>query len=297
MATTGAGAGSQVGGATPWWQLNNGGVSGAATLSNLQSSAPAGYQYDPVQMQYVRTPVSVGKDLGAEFSGLASAAPGGVSSILNNPLTPGTAGAAAGLSGAGGGLPPHVGAGGSVGIDSTSSSPFTPPGGGSVGNVAPIQSPDLTAAHAAAFASAKDQVGQTSRAALTGLAGAMAGRGVVGSGVEGRGQVGVINQGQQQLGDVSRSEAEDSAAQAEQNALAQFQGDVSQRGQTLQNQQANTGFGVTQRGQDIQANEAAGQLGLGYSDLDLRRSMAALSALKGFNINSGGGGYGGSAAY
>jgi hypothetical protein len=123
--------------------------------------------------------------------------------------------------------------------------------------IAHIQTPDMTAANAAAFARAKDQVGQTSRGALTGLAGAMAGRGISGSGVEGRGITSVINQGQGQLGDVSRQQAIEQAQLAEQNALAGYQGDISQRATDIGSMDTRRGQDIGQRGQDISAQEAA----------------------------------------
>jgi hypothetical protein len=120
-----------------------------------------------------------------------------------------------------------------------------------------IQGPDMTAANAAEFARAKDQVGQTARGALTGLAGAMAGRGVLGSGVEGRGIGNVINKGQGELGDVSRQQAINNAALQEQNALASYQGDITQRGQNISHMDTTRGQDVTQRGQDVSSHDSA----------------------------------------
>jgi len=120
-----------------------------------------------------------------------------------------------------------------------------------------IQGPDRTAANAAIFARAKDQVGQTSRGALTGLAGAMAGRGILGSGVEGRGIQSVINSGQGQLGDVTRQNAITDADISEQNALASYQGDITQRGQNIGLLDSQRGQDVTQRGQDVSSQQNA----------------------------------------
>lgn len=236
-----------MGGPTPWWQSNPG------AASNLGEQAPAGYKYDPVQMQYVRTPSSVGADQGAAINGLTGAISGNgyLDSLgLGASSTPTT--------GAPGAAPPQVG----LGTSSLGSvSPYTPPAtitpSGNAAQVAAIQGPDTSAAAAAAYAASKDQIGQASRGALTGLSGALAGRGIVGSGVEGRGISSVINGGQQQLADTSRALAQKQADLTEQNALASYQGDVTQRGQNIQNNQANTGFAVTQRGQDISAGDAA----------------------------------------
>lgn len=132
------------------------------------------------------------------------------------------------------------------------------------GNTAPmaretLNPADTTAKNAALFGAAKDQVGQETRGALTGLAGAMAGRGIVGSGVEGRGQLGVINQGQQQLGATTRQNAVTDAELAQRNAEMSFQGGISQRGQDIGQQTAQTGFDVTQRGQDISSQQQTAQ--------------------------------------
>jgi len=128
---------------------------------------------------------------------------------------------------------------------------------GAADRVAAIQGPNRDAANAAIFAQAKDKVGATSRGALTGLAGAMAGRGISGSGVEARGQQETVQAGQQQLGDVARQQAVTDADIAEQNALATYQGDIAQRGQNLGFDTTQRGQNVEQRGQDIGALEAA----------------------------------------
>jgi hypothetical protein len=126
-----------------------------------------------------------------------------------------------------------------------------------------INTPDQTAANAAIFARAKDQVGQTTSGALTGLAGAMAGRGILGSGVEGRGQQNIVTSGQENLGNVSRENAIQNAAIAEQNALAGYQGDVTQRQQDIGLEQSNAANVLGARGQDTTLAEAnaANQLG------------------------------------
>lgn len=319
---TGAGGGAS--NPTPWWQLAGPNGGGAAANANLTASAPTGYKWDQVQMKYVRTPGSVGADQGAAINGLtgALAAPGsgynafggyGGGSSTNASLAYGGAGSPY--------TPPAVSMpGGSAGGGSnatiqSSSLPATINGGGNAAQIAAIQGPNMDAANAAAFAAAKDQTGQEARGALTGLAGAMAGRGISGSGVEGRGQVGVVNQGQQELGAASRQQAVNQATLAETNALASYQGDVTQRGQNIENMNAQTGFGVTQRGQDIGAQQAAeaalvaqrgqdmslrgleyqggisqrgqdiqnsyqqGQLGLSAQELALRKSQAALTGL------------------
>lgn len=148
-----------------------------------------------------------------------------------------------------------------------------------------IQAPDMTAANAAAFARAKDQVGQTARGALTGLAGAMAGRGTVGSGVEGRGMSSIINAGQGQLGDVSREQAISGANLAQRNAELGFTGGITQRGQDLAAIQARNDAmlrareqDISQRGQDIntlsmQRGQDINQMGTGYQGAITQRGQ------------------------
>ncbi len=119
-----------------------------------------------------------------------------------------------------------------------------------------LQPVDQQAGNAAAFAAAKDQVGQQMRGALTGLSGAMAGRGISGSGLEAAGQVGTIGTGQSQLGDVSRQQAVTNADLSNQNAVTSYQGNIAQEGQQNQLAEANAANAVTERGQDIGVNEA-----------------------------------------
>ena len=304
-----AGGGFQTSGPTPWWQTTQGGTPSTggtgSALTNLQNSAPPGYKYDPIQMQYVRTPTSVGADTGAQLTGLMNAAPPGIASMFNNPVASGTTGSGAfGTAGN-----PATGAFPKVNFGATipGGSPGPSQGGGSGippgipgGSPGPSQGgptltlPDQSASVAAKYGAAKDNVGQETSGALRGLAGAMAGRGIVGSGVEGRGQLGVVNQGQQQLGATDRASAEEQANLAADFAKTRYGGEISQRGQDITMrgqdigaQEAQLGAGVTQRGQDIGYAESQGNLGLGYSDLELRRQQALLSALKGFNIGGG----------
>ena len=156
-----------------------------------------------------------------------------------------------------------------------------------------LQSVDTSAANAAAFARAKDQVGQTARGALTGLAGAMAGRGTVGSGVEGRGMSNIINAGQGQLGDVSREQAITGADIAQKNAALNYQGGITQRGQDIASAQARNdqmlrareqdisqrGQDInsltSQRGQDIGLDEAQFQGGIAQRGQDISAQQAA----------------------
>lgn len=237
-------------GPTPWWQTGG----QQANLNNLQSSAPDGYKYDPVQMSYVRTPTSLGADAGAAGSAAITGLSGALSGLTGTPAaSAATAAPGAAVGAADTGLPPHVGS--SAGGTSSGSAS----GGSSSGSptVPQIQAPDTTAANAAIFAKAKDQVGLQARSALQGLEGEMAGRGTVGSGVEGRGMTSLIASGQGQLGDVTRQNAVTDAGNAEANATTGFNGAVTQRGQDLSSALGGLNADVTQRGQDLNAEAAA----------------------------------------
>ena len=284
-------AGGATAGATPWWQTGN----GANRSANLSSSAPAGYRYDPVQQQYVRTPSSVGSDAGAAFQGLEAG--------LGPYADPTTAQEFGGFGGGGGatgsiggygsaadsaraqqsGPGPDNGGGGTVSTHTSSGfedMPDTSVAGNWDANnaanqrsqraqqsmvatpaaVAPIATPTAAPqlqqvnqqpANAAAFAQAKDSVGLQMRGALTGLAGAMAGRGISGSGLEAAGQLGVVNTGQGQLGDVSRQQAVTNANLSNQNAVTAYQGGIAQRAQDIGVGEANLGAATTGREQNI----------------------------------------------
>lgn len=118
----------------------------------------------------------------------------------------------------------------------SSGAPAAPAGsGGAVAPtpVAPIAPVDMTAANTAAFARAKDQVGQASASAITGLRSALGGRGMLGSGAESRGTASVINRGLGVLGDVSRTQAESGAALAGKAAETNYHGAIAQRDQDI----------------------------------------------------------------
>lgn len=128
----------------------------------------------------------------------------------------------------------------------------------------PVTRVDTSGARAAEFARAKDQVGQTTAGAITGLRSAMAGRGTLGSGSEGSSIAGIINAGQGQLGEVSRDAAIKGAGAAEHAADMTYQGDITQRGQDIGAAEARDRNRLTARGQD-----------LSYADAGASRSSAS----------------------
>ena len=140
----------------------------------------------------------------------------------------------------------------------TAGNQVTMGGGGAPGGPSSTLAPvDTSAAQAAQFGRAKDQVGQETSGALAGLRSSLGGRGMLGSGAESRGTSGIINAGQQQLGDTSRQAAITGSDLANQNATTNYQGGITQRGQDIGASEAAFQGGITQRGQDLAASEAA----------------------------------------
>lgn len=141
-----------------------------------------------------------------------------------------------------------------------------------------VRGPDSTAANANIFARAKDQVGATARSALTGLAGAMAGRGTVGSGVEGRGQSRVVNEGQQQQGEVTRENAIQDVNMAQKNAELTYQGSITQRGQDISREANINNQMLTARGQDMNSLQAQRSADMGSRQAQAELALKALMA-------------------
>jgi hypothetical protein len=109
--------------------------------------------------------------------------------------------------------------------------------------VAPI---DTSGAEAAAFARAKDKVGQVSQGAITSLRSAAGATGQLGSGAAMRQTGNVINAGQGELGQVARDQAIEGARSAGDTSKFNYSGAVTQRGQDI-------GAATANRGLDIEA--------------------------------------------
>lgn len=155
-------------------------------------------------------------------------------------------------------------------------------------HIAPV---DTTAAESASFNKAKDQVGLEAGGALTGLRSALGGRGMLGSGLEERATTQAATSAAGQLGDVSRQQAVTRADEAQKNAEANFSGDVTQRGQDFQKEEAGNSLAgslaiagqqgaITQRGQDIQARNAARALEIEQAQLASQQRSTALAGLE-----------------
>ncbi len=247
--------GSMTAGPTPWWQLPQ----NKGTLSNLQGSAPSGYEYDPVQMGYTRTPSSAGSRAGQFTESYLNGVPSlnglvsGASNMVNNAAGTGTPGAAGGAPGTAGAASTGVTGGGTGGGTGAP----VPGAMGSGGSYVPaIQAPDMTAANNATFAAAKNKAGQVARSSIDSLAGELGSKGMLGSGAQVQGTRDVVNNAAGMLGNEVNQEAITNADMAEKNAVTGYQG------------------AITQRGQDIQANEA-----LWNRNLDmLKTALSGLSS-------------------
>lgn len=191
--------------------------------------------------------------------------------------------------GAGAGLPPSI-----AGLTSAAAGatmPSSVSGGGGTSTSHPQLAPvDTSAAQAATFARAKDQVGQTASGALTGLRSALGGRGMLGSGLEERGTAAAATSAAGELGDVSRQAAITKAGLDNQNATTNFQGAITERGQDFAKEEAANSLAgdlakttyagqIQQRGQDIQAINAAKALEIEQAQLGAQQRSTALAGL------------------
>lgn len=256
-----------------------------AQRGNLEQQAPDGYQYDPVKMEYVRTGSSVGQQAGEAVSALRTAS--GMTGPQSTSSTTRTGGSAGGA--LGGAQLPTVQMGGGAGVQMPGGPGGTP--GGASPQVPHIGAPDNTAANAAQFARAKDQTGEITRGAMTGLRSSMGARNMLGSGIEGRGTAAAINKGAGQLGDVVREQAIQGSDQANANAVTGYQGDISQRGQDLSSQQAANSLAanreatqyqgqISQRGQDISREGNQALLNMQQQQMEQQNLDRMVAALK-----------------
>ena len=188
---------------------------------------------------------------------------------------------------------PRIGGAGGGGLPGYGT--FDGGGGGGGAPTAPhaqIDQGKADAADAAIFGKAKDQVGQTSAGALSGLRSAMASRGMLGGQGEYRGTTSVANAGQQQLGDVTRQNAITDAGNQLDISKANLGADVTQRGQDISSSDTRRGQNmdytlggrgqdITQRGQDIQYKESQAQLALTKSLQEAAQRQSILQGIAG----------------
>jgi len=242
-------AGALTSGPTPWWQLPE--YAGSAT--NLSASAPAGYTYDPVSMGY-RPIAGSPTDILAQRSRVQSIEDAArvrqqayedsqrsaadqmrarLFDMLNSTSSAST-------------VPVRTGGSSGVGSVSFGYPAIGAPLPAAMQEVAPVALPDNSAAAAATFARAKDQVGAETAGSMTALRSALAARGMLGGGGERRGVTNILTKGQGELGDTTRTQAVSDVNRATDFAKMGYEGAITQRGQD-----------VAQRGQTIGANDAA----------------------------------------
>ncbi len=244
---------------------------------------PGGKPYDQQWAEYEASQIANAKNAGtAAGTGLsaamaASGIPTGTGTVPGGAI-PGAANA------------PTVGFPGTSGSGSSSLQGLQAASGVAGADVPTLQPVDTTAAQDAAFAHAKDQVGLETSGALTGLRSALGGRGMLGSGLEERGTAAVANRGQGELGDTSRQAAITAADLANKNATTNFEGGITERGQTLSAEEAantlageNTRAGyagqIAQRGQDITAQSERDRLAMEQAQLIAGQRNQVLSGL------------------
>lgn len=262
----------------PWWQTGDTSKytrDPQAALANLEASAPAGYEYDPVQMGYSRTPTSAGSRA-AQFT---EAALGGIPSLAGlsggapSSGAFGTSTTSAGAASGGGTNVGSTSVGGLSGVgpisSGSSSSGSGPVSSGS--RIAPVQMPDQAASNSAIFAAAKDKVGKLSRASLDSLNSEMGAQGMLGSGAQVQGTRDLIASGAGELGQVARDTAVSNANLASDFAKTGYQGEIAQRGQDVQSQEANARLALEQREAEAQLGVQRSQLGLQGEQLGLQR--------------------------
>lgn len=204
----------------------------------VNQQAPAGYEWDPVQGKYIRTPTALGTATN-QFNTAANPALTGLLNSFGSSTNGINSGFSSGFSG-GGAAPTSSnssGYGSAAGYGLASS-----PAGQGLARVGGIQLPDTQAATNAAFASAKDKSGQIARSSIDSLRGELGATGNLGGGAEVEGV-------RQQVNNASGIEAE--AARAGEMKNADLAADF-----------AKTRYGgeITQRGQDVAAQEAAANL-------------------------------------
>ena len=94
------------------------------------------------------------------------------------------------------------------------------------------------AARAAAFARAKDMAAKIAQSGVTGLRNAMASRGIGGSGIEVGGTGEILGNATNQLGNVSQEQLIQDLEQQRHESDISYQGNITQRGQDIQAEQA-----------------------------------------------------------
>jgi hypothetical protein len=250
----------------PQWGGPSQGGGWNGTSFGVQAPAPPpGYEWDPLTGAYGRTPTAAGQRVGQAQTGAYQAGP------LSGLLAAGGQGGSGG--GGGGGAPgtqasntptPTVGWPGS-GFPGEAMGPGSGSGGGApppVSSSGGGGSSSGTDVSSKAFATAKDAVGQQARGATNSLNDELAAQGLSGSGAQVQGTKDIIQSGAEQLASTSSDLAKTSA----QNA-------ITTRGQDIGASEAQYSGQIQQRGQDIQAQQA-------IADNALKKQLASMGLLQ-----------------
>lgn len=162
------------------------------------------------------------------------------------------------------------GGGGFDGGGGFASQGYTPPPQVAMPDAGQVQAPDISAAQNASFGLAKAKAGSMGQAAMRGLQGQLAERGITGSGVGARGLVRNLSEATNPLAELNVAQEGERAAGlqhsqdlAQQARLAQYQGMIGQRGQDI--------------GAGTSAANLAGQMQLGRMGLAQRAQESAQS--------------------
>jgi hypothetical protein len=252
----------------PLTQVGPGQAGRAQIINGKTYSMYSPEWYDAQRASTVQAGTTLGKTTKAAYDAMGNPA---------DTLSSSGGGSLSGL-GSAAGLPPRVGAAGGSSSSYPAGSPSAP-GGSS--DIPQISLPDQSAAESATFGKAKDQVGQETAGALTGLRSALAARGMLGGQGEYRGTQGVVTKGQGELGDVSRQQAVTHLGNEMDIEKANQQAALTGRGQNIDFSLGTRGQDVTQRGQDIQYAESQAQLALTKSLQEAAQRQQILQGIMG----------------
>lgn len=237
-----------------------------------QKGAPAGYEWDPVKQQYIRTPTSLGS---ASKQYTEAAMPDSLKGLL------GTVSGAASTSGGGlpgsGTAPTGAGFSGSGGA-STGSGLSGSPAGQGLARVGGLQLPDMHAATDAAFAGAKDKSGQIARSSIDSMRGELGATGNLGGGAEVQGVRDVVNNAAGVEGQAVRDIAMKQADVGADFAKTKYSGDIAQRGQDVSAQEAQANLAQQK---ELANARLAFETNNANSQRQLQLLTLALSGLKG----------------
>jgi hypothetical protein len=226
------------GGRNTGYSAPSGGIGGPYTKNSANQPDPQwtsaaknnGYYWDSIANEYKRDPAYAGQQK-ADYT---SAYMNGVSPSMQALM-----GQFGGGAGGGGGVSGSVGGGG-TGTGTGTGNPV----------IGQVQAPDMTAMNTAVFSKAKDRAGALARASLNSLngeLGASGGGSMIGSGAQVQGTRDIIRSGAGMLQDTNNQMAINEAGLRSDFAKLGYQGSITQRGQDIQQQEANAQLALAQQ--------------------------------------------------